>query len=242
MLHRYSLISVRRFRKLRYLHRKAFKFFSNPDLWVRVRQQAQDRRVKLFWIKSHQTAQVDLGLPRWAFRANQLADALAGEASSRVEESLQHSLDREYNSWLDSRTWRLQKLLLERASFWLQQGQLVSTKQFGPKAPSKLQILNHLSETHATHQWGPASASGQRACNGCGLAVSSKWAKQKLLWVASLPCLQSGHDLRLLGVHTSHELLRDAASWRCRGCKCRFRLSSLFRGVPDRWRLGCRKL
>ena len=186
-----SLISVRRFRKLRYLHRKAFKFFSNPDLWVRVRQQAQDRRVKLFWIKSHQTAQVDLGLPRWAFRANQLADALAGEASSRVEESLQHSLDREYNSWLDSRTWRLQKLLLERASFWLQQGQLVSTKQFGPKAPSKLQILNHLSETHATHQWGPASASGQRACNGCGLAVSSKWAKQKLLWVASLPCFRA---------------------------------------------------
>ena len=43
-----SLISVHRFRKLRYLHRKAFKFFSNPDLWVRVRQQAQDRRVKLF--------------------------------------------------------------------------------------------------------------------------------------------------------------------------------------------------
>ena len=128
---------------------------------------------------SHQTAQVDSGLPRWAFRANQLADALAGEASSRVEESLQHSLDRD-----DSRTWRLQKLLLERASFWAQQGQLVSTKQFGPKAPSKLQILHHLSETHATHQWGPATASGQRACKGCGLAVSSKWAKQKLLWVA----------------------------------------------------------
>ena len=54
---------------------------------------------------------------------------------------------------------------------------------------------------------------------GCGLAVSAMWALCKMVWALSLPCV-------------SHELHRDAASWKCRGCKHRFMLQSFYSGVP----------
>ncbi|CAE7517958.1 unnamed protein product, partial [Symbiodinium sp. CCMP2456] len=132
-----------RFRKLRHLHGKAIRRFANPDLWLGVRQAAQHKRIQLYWIRSHQEAPTDSSLPQWAFEANRLADEVAEAASRAIEAKLEHRLAREYNDWLDRRTWVLQSHLVERAQFWLRSAQAKGKSQ-GPKPPTKSQILEHL--------------------------------------------------------------------------------------------------
>ena len=153
---------------------------------------------------------------------------------------MRHHLARSYNEWLDKRTWRLQRLLLERAHFWFSlKG--CSFRRQGPKLPRKVETLSHLPETHPAHIWGPLTKFGGRSCLSCGLLMSAKWATCKVQWALSLPCIRNGHDLRMLGVHTSHELVREGANWKCKGCKHRFAPQQCFGGVPSRWKLGCRR-
>ena len=112
----------------------------------------QGKRIQLYWIRSHQQAPSDSSLPHWAFEANKLADEAAEAASRAIEAKLEHRLAREYNKWLDCRTWELQRHLINCAQFWLRTGVTKGQIQ-GPKQATKPQVLEHLRVTHPGHPW-----------------------------------------------------------------------------------------
>ena len=193
----------------------------------------QGRRTHLFWIHARQATPATASLPDWAHAANKLADELASETVRPLEFSFQYQQCVDYNRWLDARTWQLQGLLLERATFWLQHREFPGRVQ-GPKPPKKQQLVDQLAVTHPAHNWGGFSKSGSRQCVICGILVSVKWCRRRILAAASFFCPFSGHEIRCLGARPTHELHRDARGWRCKGCKGALGLRLMIREIPTR--------
>ena len=144
-------------------------------MWLHIKQLAGSREVHVAWLPSHQ--QRTSGQEDWHFKANQLADQIAGDvAQSRARVALLdvrvQILDVVYD-----RCWRIQSVLIQRYAFWhgtMPEKPLLRLQ--GPKQATKAEIVQYAPQTSTTHSDIPfSSAHGDRlSAIGVCAAVSHR--------------------------------------------------------------------
>ena len=214
-----SLGCVKRLRRIRAQTPITIEKWSNPAMWLHIKQLVGSREVHVAWLPSHQ--QRRSGQEDWQFKANQLADQIAGDvAQSRARVALLdvrvQILDVVYD-----RCWRIQSALIQHYAFWhgTMQGKPLSRMQ-GPKEATKAEIVQYAPQTSTTDSFQLCTRGSSVSCRclRCGLLLQASWRRARLLQVMRLPC-SFGWRFQELGIHASHEPFVDGTSIRCRQCK-----------------------